>query len=251
MIRWKSGEQDELKKLIDRYNAKIYRSAKAGYTTPKTISKKGLTFSDRKQLERFKGDINRYLKIKPSLNVTTKEGVTLPKWYYEQLKVDVQRINSARAKQYKDLGLKEINPWERGLMGRVQHLALKPKQMPGRVKKEYFKDYIKSVEKQKADSYTTWRNQIYAENYLTALSTAGLFSVEEISQIEEAIKKMGYNNFYKLCILYEPPNVDFVYSATKTSLRRYEIKQFWADYVKEFQVDITSGELAEDDEEGV
>lgn len=169
-IRWKPGELDALNAEIRAYNRKIKALQRAGTdlglgSLPSRITQrniKGLT--SRAELNDIKRRTREFLKPGSEQLVTTKGGITIPKYERAEINALNARINAQRRKDW-DRAQKARAAGDLPLMGRIRDNAAKPRRSLAAVKPADYQQYKRVTLNVGAPGYADRKKQQYYENY--------------------------------------------------------------------------------------
>ena len=229
-IRWKSSDEQLLNKTVKNFNAKIRRLEKKydkaieqaktkeearnilrqKEALPEKVVKKDLKalINTRKDLNREVKMLQRFSKkgaeqIKPAPN--NDNNLLLTKWQIQEYSRRMGIINRNRNKRLKEI--EELEATSRGEelgytrgaigMGSYETNILKPaKAWTKSLDRTGFnKKWGMSMEELQADYYDKGM-EVLKNNYIDALLTE--FNEEDIKDVVEAIRKMSYEDFYKI-----------------------------------------------------
>lgn len=204
------GISAEINKQIKRYNAKIKRITK-DYPELKGLYNETLKLSDMKKVVRTQKDLNKLTKsidklfkkenIKP---IEISPNVFINKWAIEDYNTNVKAVNKLKAKEL-DIMLKtpfKNTPFSYVQMGGAMGNELRPIQ---KIPEEYksIKDFTKmqaSVRFRSFNSYSTYRSELYKENFIKSLYQVGNEYIDEYGNVQtidiaELVSKIPSENF--------------------------------------------------------
>lgn len=197
-IRWKTNELDDLRKEIARYNRKISRLQKKGVELGMgSLPERGRIrdvkkMTSRAELNAFKKSMERFLKPGSEALVTTKGGVTIPKYERDQINALNARINQRRRKSWE----KANEARARGdlpLMGRIKANEAKPRRSLASVTPKGYAEYKRVALTEGSVKFPELKKQRYINNYNKMIDN--LFPVEDAQKIKEAIAKIPRDEF--------------------------------------------------------
>lgn len=204
------GISAEINKQIKRYNAKTKRITK-DYPELKGLYNETLKLSDMKKVVRTQKDLNKLTKsidklfkkenIKP---IEISPNVFINKWAIEDYNTNVKAVNKLKAKEL-DIMLKtpfKNTPFSYVQMGGAMGNELRPIQ---KIPEEYksIKDFTKmqaSVRFRSFNSYSTYRSELYKENFIKSLYQVGNEYIDEYGNVQtidiaELVSKIPSENF--------------------------------------------------------
>lgn len=204
------GIPAEINKQIKRYNAKTKRITK-DYPELKGLYNETLKLSDMKKVVRTQKDLNKLTKsidklfkkenIKP---IEISPNVFINKWAIEDYNTNVKAVNKLKAKEL-DIMLKtpfKNTPFSYVQMGGAMGNELRPIQ---KIPEEYksIKDFTKmqaSVRFRSFNSYSTYRSELYKENFIKSLYQVGNEYIDEYGNVQtidiaELVSKIPSENF--------------------------------------------------------
>lgn len=200
----------EINRQIKRYNAKTKRITK-DYPELKGLYNETLKLSDMKKVVRTQKDLNKLTKsidklfkkenIKP---IEISPNVFINKWAIEDYNTNVKAVNKLKAKEL-DIMLKtpfKNTPFSYVQMGGAMGNELRPIQ---KIPEEYknIKDFTKmqaSVRFRSFNSYSTYRSELYKENFIKSLYQVGNEYIDEYGNVQtidiaELVNKIPSENF--------------------------------------------------------
>ena len=114
-------------------------------------------------------------------------------------------------------------------MGTIQKNNLEPKQYDfNKIKPSDWDKFVQNVEKQVKENYFSEKNELYKQNYMTAISN--VFNKEDSSKLLSIIQNIPAENLIDL--FYSDPvlQIDFVYDPLEASVLAAHIKNHLNDY---------------------
>lgn len=230
-IRWQSSDNEELRKAVKNFNAKITRLEKKNPEL-KNILPERVSMKEMKNLIDTRQDLKRELN---SLKRFTKKGnetiVEIPntdynikttKWQKEEMTRRIGVINRKRKTRLKEM--EEIEVYSRGKklgykrkdigMGKQEEISLQPmKVFTKKMNQKDLKFKFRNIRKESQSSYWDKRDLLLKQNYIKSLEEN--FNPNDIKDIISKIENMDYKEFKK--IFYEeggnfetsyPPNAE-------------------------------------------
>jgi hypothetical protein len=200
-IRWRESDRNNLNKEVRRFNSKLDRLAKANPDIAEFLP-------ERKSVRAIRGavesriDLSREIRAMNSLFkkgatqlVTSEQGVVTTKYQLHQLKLQVNRINTNRAREKL-----MANPTpEKGTLATIKNNNLNAKKFdfnkirPGRE----WDMFVESVEKQAKGTYLTNKMNEYKKNYLrTVKENLGQKGKKLYNLVKSLDAKTLYEHFY-------------------------------------------------------
>jgi hypothetical protein len=242
-IRWTKTQQQKLSKNVAKFNAKLTRLANKHPEIAEFLPER---LNAREQKEKIKTakdltflvkSVDRFFQPDAIQPIESDTGIKTTKWEVKEIDIKVRRINRQRKKE-----LEFAAPsTERGTMGLVKSNNLQPKKFDiDKIKKSDWNEYVRSVEKQAAASYTNEKAKAYKENYLTAFKNTmsdinGNMSKQAqqlynmISKLDgETIANAAYNDpVLDLGFMYDPLGNDTILEAAE---------EHWSYYIESGEI---------------
>lgn len=231
-IRWKSGEQDLLKKEIRRFNERRRRAIKKNpllYGILPTVSYRDVmkNITTRSDYNRIMRELN-WSRAKNAFNIVKVDNAQTTKWELRRTKARLRKINKDRAKE---LERANVTP-SKGTMGTVLENSLLPKKMPKISSQKDWQKFVESVEKQQYDAYFRDKNQIYSENYLKGWETN--FGTYRLKEIQKILSGLDYADIAGA--MYDNPLLSMNFEYTKDDIELHEkadaIIEAWKYYIE-------------------
>jgi len=237
-IRWRKSDVEKLKHEVQRFNAKINRTAKRhpeiADILPNKINVKELMqkITTRNEFNREIKSLQRFSKRGAEKPIVSKTGLRITKWERQEIAYKVAQINRERTKELKRV--MELPVMTRGTptglkrsqMGEERLTELRKKQFdinkirPGK-EWELFK---KSVEKQATDTYRELAYEQYKQNYFQAIyNNFGSYADELIDQLKDVPAKDIVDMYYK----EQEASIDFPYDPQDVLTKLDIIKNIW------------------------
>lgn len=213
-IRWKPDDNQELRRAVKNFNAKVDRLAKKNPQNKNALPQK-ITVKQIKELVITRQDLNRELN---ALRRFSKKGmeelITVPnsdynlkitKWQKEEMTRRTGIINRKRNKRLKELLGTELQSRGEKLgykqgelgMGKASEIELKPlRAFTPKMEYHDLKKKFKTILKESQSGYWNKRDIILVENYIKSLEEN--FNPKDIKDIVEQINNMDYNDFRKV-----------------------------------------------------
>jgi len=189
-IRWKSGELDELKKQIDRYNRKIARLKKAGTdlgmgSLPERAQlRTAKKFETRAELNAYKKSMERVLKPGSEKLITTKGGIKIPKYERDEMNALNARINARRRKAW-TRAEEARRKGDLPLMGRIRDNEAKPRRGLNSVTPAGYKEYKRVAKNEGSIDFTARKAALYRQSYYKMIDR--LFTEQDARKIKRRL----------------------------------------------------------------
>ena len=215
-IRYDKKLNQEIRKVINNYNAKIRRIEKYddsfNYQLPEKITKKDLQQNvyTRNELRRKLNELKRYSQRDIEKSMQLAGGYVLSRYEYENLKREKARVKRnisrelTRLETEKPRVFGKLQSMTFAQMGDSYYLNLKAKreQLEKQIESlnsEEFKRYEKLV-------YKTGRSQeyqtsLFRDNYEKMLTDLGYYTgydKDKLQLLKEKLRKLNNRQFYKL-----------------------------------------------------
>jgi hypothetical protein len=243
-IRWRESDNDELRKAVKNFNAKITRLERNNPELKNALPER-VSVRQMKELIDTRQDLNRELN---SLRRFTKRGseelVTIPdsdynlkttKWQKEEMSRRVGIINRKRKKRLDELS--DIEMTSRGEklgytkgefgMGKADEVALSPMNAftPKMTRHDLNKKFS-NIMKESQSTYWNAREQTLKATYVRTLTEN--FKESDIQDVIDAIDDMDFKEFYST-FQSEGGNFEFVYSPDEEQYESYvtALKTTW------------------------
>lgn len=244
-IRWRDSDQQELKRVVKNFNAKIDRLAKKDPEKAFALPDK-ITVGQMKELITTRNDLNRELN---SLRRFSKRGseelVVLPdnkyktsitKWQKNEMQMYAGLVTKARKKRLdfiesieKTSGGKKLGYTTKEFgMGQADKVALSPVGnvfYPSMDRRNAHKRMI-SLRKQAQDSYYDKADKIYMDNYIQSLRET--YNEADIEEIIKKIENTSMPDFIEK-LKAEDPDFEFNYAFSQEEYEKNlnQLKSIW------------------------
>ena len=212
-IRWKQSDNDDLRKAVKNFNAKISRLEKKNPELKEVLPER-VTVAQMKELIDTRQDLNRELNALRRFSRRGSEQVVqvpdndynlqLTKWQKEEMTRRVGIINRKRKKRLEEISNIEMTSrgqklgYKRGElgMGKADEIALKPmKAFTPKMTKTDLRKKFKTIKKESQSSYWNLRERVMKANYIKSLEEN--FNPNDVEDIIDAIDRMSFEEFYK------------------------------------------------------
>lgn len=229
-IRWTKSQKEKLEKDVRRFNSKISRelrknpSAKEYLPSKLSLSTLKKEIQTAKDLNRMHASVNRVFRKNALKKVETEMGIKTTKYEVKEVKLQVNRINRARAKERKIANVSK----EKGTLSTVEQNSLNEKTFNlDKIKKSDWEKYKEGTYKMAMSSYTDWRNKRYKRNYIDTLDILGEYG--------DAVKDyiMGIDEELFHDAQYDDPilNINFISDPLDSQLIAEQIITHWEQYL--------------------
>lgn len=215
-IRWRESDQDDLRKAVKNFNAKITRLEKK-YPGQKNALPERMSVREIKELVTSRNDLKRELNslrrfTRPGaeqlVDVPTSEyNLKTTKWQKEEMSRRVARINRKRKDRYD--AIKDIEMSSRGEklgytvgqadesigMGSIDSNSTKPMNaFTAKMTRTDLNYKFKSIMRESQENYWNEREEIMRQTYIRTLLEN--FKKEDIEDVIDAIENMDFKEFY-------------------------------------------------------
>lgn len=199
---------------VKRANAKIQREINKNPMLaqfyPDKLSSKGVKedISSLRDLRVFRNSVDRLFRKNAFNIITNQNNVAITRYEYNELKLGVQRINRARAREFK-----RLNPRpETGTMGLETINAYKPKKFDFKnMTPRGFAMFEESVRNQARSSYFDEKMIAYKENYIQAILNNYDSNDPRVRELLAEVQRISPSKLYD--VYYDDPilQIGFVY----------------------------------------
>lgn len=230
-IKWRKQDKQKVTNTVRQFNSKITRLLKKNPALkpylPDRINAKELTknIQTRSDFNREINSLGRFLKKGAETPITTDTGLRTTQWQRKEIGYKVANINRQRTAERKRANVSTF----KGTMGSIQKNNLEPKQYDfNKIKPSDWDKFVQNVEKQVKKNYFSEKNELYKQNYMTAISN--VFNKEDSSKLLSIIQNIPAENLIDL--FYSDPvlQIDFVYDPLEASVLAAHIENHLNDY---------------------
>lgn len=206
-IRWRDSDTAELQRVINNFNAKLYRIQKknpelADYL-PNRVKKSDVikSIETRADFNRIINSYKRFSKRGAESPVRSSRGAKATQWEVDEFKKKQRIENARRTRERKKLNEQDVKiagkstGIKRAEMGSIAENALKPsrKNFDNLSQKEW--DLATAnIDKMLNASYRAERLELMRENYLKGLYEQGF--LDDSPELEEYIRGVDIQKFY-------------------------------------------------------
>lgn len=234
-IRWRNGEQDELKRLIKNYNEKVrYYTKKKNYDSsvlPQKLNyKKELEkIETRADFRRLMGDLKDFSKRGATDIIKSDRGAKVTTWEYNRIKRLEKRTNAQREFERRMILGSEVTTRGKGTgktraeMGNIKlgMFNKSNKNISNMSQKEW--EYFKS-QMEETLNLKNWENtkELMKVNYIK-----GLERQNYPQEVIDLVKQVPTDVFIKTFNLDEQAEIDFIYSPLEMQTKIEAIYDVW------------------------
>lgn len=211
-IRWRQDDNEQLRKAVKNFNAKITRLEKKDpqnkNALPEKISVKQIKdlIDTRQDLKREINALKRFTRRGAERIISVPDNdynLKVTKWQKEEMTRRTAVINRKREKRLKELQQIEMKSGGEKLgytvgqfgMGKAEEISLKPlKPFTGKMNTADLKKKFRHIQKESQDMYYNRKDEQLRTNYINALKQG--YNEEDIADIIEEIEDMDFNDFY-------------------------------------------------------
>ena len=229
-IRWTDADQQELKRVVKNFNAKISRLEKKLTPNEKRALPERVTVKQMKELIDTRQDLKRELNaLKRFSKKGAEEIVTVPntdynitttKWQKQEMTRRVAIINRRRKKRLEEIQDIEMTSRREPLgytigdigMGDIDQIALTPmKPFTPRMTRTELRYKYESILRESQSTYWSKTDARLKENFMNAILSN--YKEDDVKDIIEEIDKMDFKEFYT--IFKREGGFELVYFATQ------------------------------------
>lgn len=206
-IRWRDSDTAELQRVINNFNAKLYRLNKnnpdLAEFLPDRVKKSEVikSIETRADFNRVLNSYKRFSKRGAEAPVKSSRGAKSTQWEVDEFKQKQRIENARRTRERKKLNEQEVKIAGKGTgvkraeMGSVKENALKPsrKNFNNMSQKEWVLATA-NIDKMLDASYREERLVLMRENYLKGLTEQGF--LDDSPELEEYIRGLDLQKFH-------------------------------------------------------
>ena len=236
-IRWKPNDEQELRKTVKNFNAKIKRLEKKDpknkNALPEKVTLKQLknTIHTRQDFKRELNSLKRFSERGAETLVSVpnnKYNLKITKWQKTEMNRRAAIINRKRKKRLEDVmntplySRGESLGYKRGDigMGDAELNQLKPiKVFTPSMNRPDLKAKFKTLQKESQNSFWDTKDEQMKENYINSLLAN--YNHEDVKDIVDKIEHMSFKEFYKIAKM-EGAKELFEISSFKAQHQEYE-----------------------------
>lgn len=213
-IRWQESDEQELRRAVKNFNAKISRLAKKEgyneYILPEKASYKELRdlIGTRQDLKRELNSLKRFSQKGAEKIVTAPDNnydMKLTSWEKKEMQMRARIVTQRRQKKLDELNTEEMTSRGEKLgytqqqfgMGRIEALQFRPtKAFTPSMNRPDLRAKHKSLLLESQSDYYNKQDEIMRENFIKGLETS--FYKKDIGDVINAIKKMDIKTFMRI-----------------------------------------------------
>lgn len=248
-IRWRESDLQELQRVINNFNAKLYRISKnrpedmqfMPERLTKTQALKDIT--TRADYNKFLASAKRFSSQRGSEELVTlkNERHKVTQWHVDEQKRRERAENIRRAKLKKKIEAQEVTiagkgtGVKRAAMGKIKEHAVDPihKDLNKMTMKE-FDEAWKLYEKRDRESFQAAKKELALRNYIKAMIKEG-FSDSTI----QLLNAVDVNTFDIKLDTDEAATFDFIYSPEELRAKESALKELWSKEAIVLQENVT------------
>lgn len=221
-IRWRKSDIAELRKYVQKFNAKVTRVSKKNPAVreflPERLNVKDIQerITERKDFNNLKKSVNRFMQKGAENLVTMANGIVVTQYQQKELEIQRRIVNQKRAKARKEAG--ELKP---GRMGKIEQWANRILEMPEKVNKESWNRYVTQLEKQSKEAYYVQRDEQYLANWVQGLYTQ--YGDKDALEIINATSDIDRKKLINAIIENDAMSLGFVYDLTDLQAKKQRL----------------------------
>lgn len=238
-IRWRDSDTAELQRVINNFNAKLYRLNKkdpeSAKYLPDRLKKSEVikSIETRADFNRVLNSYKRFSKRGAESPVKSSRGAKSTKWEVSEEKRKNAIINRQKADQYEKL--REKPQLSRGKptgnkMGSIKVNELTPRQVNFENMSDKEWQYKKTLIDRKLNPlHNELDKRLYRQNYVKGLRNAG-FSDDIVAMVQE----VDIDTFLEITQRDKEADIDFIYDELEDwELHQEVLYQVWEQALKE------------------
>lgn len=223
-IKWRRSDEEELRRVVKNFNAKLSRIIKknpemAQYMPPR-VSYKDLRndITSRKEFNRELNSLKRFSqKGSEKIIEAKKTGLKVTAWEKKEVGIQVAIINRERSRKRKLIEEEEATSrgqklnLTRAQMNSIRMNELKKKPFNfDKIKKSDWSRYRETVKKQSHPNFQSEADIHLRENYIKGLKEV-FGDTDETKKLIEEIENLPINEFITKFYKEQEATVDFIY----------------------------------------
>lgn len=237
-IRWRESDTQELQRIINNYNNKLYRLKKAhpemADFLPQRMTKKEAIASieTRADFNRLTKSLQRFSKRGAEKPVTSSRGAKATQWEIDEFKIKQRVENARRAREREKIESKEVKiagkrqGKTRAEMGSIKENALKPsKKNFNNMSQKEWDLASKNIDKMLNATEREKKKLEMRENYIKGLTQNGF--LDENPELEKFIRGMDIDTFYETVQTDETATFFFYKDPIAWNARRDALIDTW------------------------
>lgn len=234
-IKWRRSDEEELRRVVKNFNAKISRIIKknpdvANYL-PTRVSYKDLrqTITSRKEFNRELNSLKRFSQKGSEKIVTAKEsGLKTTAWERKEVGIQVAIINRERTRKRKLVEEEEATSrgqklnQKRSQMNSIRMNELNKKIFNfDKIKKSDWDKYKATVKRQSHPDFQSEADENLRQNYIKGLKEV-FGETDETKKLIKEIEKLPIKDFITKFYKEQEATVDFIYDPIEAE-RKFRI----------------------------
>lgn len=233
-IRWRKSDTAELQRVINNFNAKIYRLRKkkpelAEYL-PNTVKKSDIIESihTRQEFNRTIKSLQRFSQKGAEKPAHSSRGAKATKWEVSELKKKERIVNRELEKQRNALLEKEVTSRGQGTgstraqMGTLKEVSMKPYNVKFENKTQKEWDLMKTaIDRQLNESWKAFKKSNMKLNYIKGLEDAGFYDVAAM------VHQMDVDKFIEAVETDTEATFDFIYDPIEWQSKNDALMETW------------------------
>lgn len=231
--RARAKREDELRRAVKSYNAKISREAKKSEAV-KLFGPQKTTFAQQMSLIETTRDITEAIKslrriMEPGAMeiIESETGVKMTVYAKKEAEIAVEKINRRRAKLEK-AGRKLAA--KSGSYATVREQILPERKIDwGSMTRERWEKFALDIERQKYDKYDTERNRQYKDNYLAAAREN--MDIDSYNKLAEMLQNVSGDTMVTAALHNQEMEISYLYIVLVTGLGFSGTLKAWADFL--------------------
>lgn len=233
-IKWRSSDEEELKRVVKNFNNKLSRVLKknpeiADYL-PERVSYKNLreNITNRQEFNREIKSLSRFSKRGSEQIIRGKSGARTTVWEKKEVGIQVAVINRERTRKRKELESMEATSrgqklkQTRSQMQSIRMNELNKKKFNfDKIKKGDWKKYVETVKRQSHPDFQSEADYNLRKNYIKGLIEV-FGDSDETNDLIETINNMDIEDFITTFYKEQEATVDFIYDPLEAE-RKFKI----------------------------
>lgn len=245
-IKWTQADEQELKKAVKNFNAKIDYHAKKDPKNKSALPEK-ITVKALKELIDTRQDLNREINSLRRFSKKGKEEIVavpdsdynlkITKWQKEEMTRRAAVINRRRAHRLEQIQNIEAKQGGKSLgykrgdvgMGKADEVALRPvNAFTPKMNRNDLKYKHKQLMKESRDKYYKEKEERLKENYIQGIKNTYNTDDPDIQDVIDSIEEMDFEDFYNT-FQEEDPGFEFAYVPAGADMKGYsqQLKDTW------------------------
>ena len=237
-IRWRDSDTQELQRIINNYNQKLYRLNKnkpelADYLPQRmTMTQAVEKIESRADFNRLANSLQRFSRRGAETPVTSSRGAKATQWEVEEFTRAQQIDNARKTRERKELEQQEVKIAGKGQgktraeMGSIKQNELKPSKGKFDSKsQEEWNRAKKALDERLRASYTEDSRRYMMVNYIRGLRHAG-FSEELVNYITT----IDPDKFATIVDTDEAASFDFIYDPIELKVKEDKLWDVWEEH---------------------